>query len=610
MKNAQFRQAAPFIAFLLLAVCLFAANPFSRISYALQDLLYQMPGRVMEGLYLLPSGDIPAGDAALRQETARIISALNADPENRPAVIGVDIPFFGRSDSEADEALAQAVSRADNVVLPSLLHYDHQIIHDRNRFVLSGTSISGIQEPVPPLDTAAPNGFRSMFLDSDGRIRHAMLGAEYEGEAYTHFAYAIYKKYMAFLNREAVPPPTDRDGIWYVDFSGKPGAYDPGITWNDILDGHVPAASFKDAIILLRASTDNTVLRTPLGKESSTEVCANMVQAMADGVHKRHVPFLIQAALLILLLLGCRAGFKRGNLTAALALAGGLILWPLFCAAAYHLFGLVLIPLYPPLFVLALFAYHLACDWAVEFYGRIRVRQTLRRYLSPATANRLLTNHVSLEKPEKREIAVLFVDIRGFTPLSESLSPGQLAEVLREYLTLTSSAIFNNGGTLDKFIGDATMGFFNAPLKQDDFVYCAVKAALEIAAGGEKLRETFQKRFDRSISFGIGVHFGNAVVGEIGPDYRKDYTAVGDTVNTASRLESNAKPGEVLVSLKVCEALQGRIKASFAGERQIKGKSKPMLLYRVDALKGVTMESPASAPAKISKPKPGMRPGP
>lgn len=592
MKKSEISWLVPFSAFLLAVALLFAANPLSRISLAIQDLLYQMPGKVLDGLYILPADISPEGGSAhLRKETAMILAALNADPDARPAVIGVDLPFYGRSAQDADLALEEAAG-ADNIVLSSLIHYDHQILRDRGRLVLSGTDISGIQAPVPPLDTIAANGFTNVFLDNDGRVRHGMLRAEYEGQTYAHFAYAVYEKYLAGRGETASLPPMDGQGMWYVDFSGKPGAFSLGITWRDVLEGKVPAASFKDSVVLLTApSQEAEVFHTPLGPESATEVYMNMIQHLMRGDYKRQTPLWIQIPVLLLLLCACQFANLKGTLPSILALAGGVVIWPILCVILYHA-GLVLDPLYPPLFVAALFLYHLAYDGIIEMRGRIQVRKKLRRYLSPSTANKLLLNHVSLERPEKREIAVLFVDIRGFTPLSESLAPRQMAQVLREYLTLTSSAIFNNGGTLDKFIGDATMGFFNAPLPQEDFVYHAVKAAVEIAAGGERIRETIQKRFGRNIYFGVGVHFGNAVVGEIGPDYRKDYTAIGDTVNTASRLESNAKAGEVLVSLKVCEALQGRLKASFVGERQIKGKSKPMMLYRVESLDGVALPAP------------------
>ena len=135
--------------------------------------------------------------------------------------------------------------------------------------------------------------------------------------------------------------------------------------------------------------------------------------------------------------------------------------------------------------------------------------------------------------------------------MSESLNPEEVVEILNEYLALTTNAIFKNGGTLDKFIGDATMAVFNAPFDLDDYIFKSVCAAKDIAAGSEMIDEMFKERFGKSVSFGIGVNCGEAVVGNIGCEFRMDYTAIGDTVNTAARLERGRA-----VMLKRCEALK------------------------------------------------------
>lgn len=186
---------------------------------------------------------------------------------------------------------------------------------------------------------------------------------------------------------------------------------------------------------------------------------------------------------------------------------------------------------------------------------------------------------------ENRHIAVLFVDIRGFTPMSESLQPEQVVEILNEYLTLTTTSIFKNGGTLDKFIGDATMAVFNAPFDLDDYIYRAVCTALDIAAGSDELEKKLMQRFGKSVSFGIGVNCGPAVVGNIGCDFRMDYTAIGDTVNTAARLESNAKRGQILISSEVYEAVKDRIEATRIGVIPLKGKKDGALVYEVQGRK-------------------------
>ena len=169
--------------------------------------------------------------------------------------------------------------------------------------------------------------------------------------------------------------------------------------------------------------------------------------------------------------------------------------------------------------------------------------------------------------------------------MSELLTPPEVVAILNKYLDLTSRSIMQNGGTLDKFVGDATMAIFNAPLPQEDYIYQAIKAALDMVEGSKALGEELQQQFGRTVSFGIGVHCGPAVVGNIGAEIRMDYTAIGDTVNTAARLESNAPGGQILISRAVADALEGRIKVTSLGDSiKLKGKSAGFEILRLEGL--------------------------
>ena len=144
----------------------------------------------------------------------------------------------------------------------------------------------------------------------------------------------------------------------------------------------------------------------------------------------------------------------------------------------------------------------------------------------------MIEAHVGVES---KDIAVLFVDIRGFTSLSESLPPEQIVEILNAYLELVAQAVAKHQGTLDKFIGDAAMAVFNSPTDLDDYEFRAVCAALELRSNAYVLNEKCKKEYGKQVSFGIGIQCGQAVIGNIGCDMRMDFTAIGDTVNTASR---------------------------------------------------------------------------
>ena len=166
--------------------------------------------------------------------------------------------------------------------------------------------------------------------------------------------------------------------------------------------------------------------------------------------------------------------------------------------------------------------------------------------------------------------------------MSEGLQPEEVVDILNEYLALTTKCIFQNGGPLDKYIGDATMAVFNSPFNLDDYIFRAVCTAWDIAAGSAELEQKLQEKFGRTISYGIGVNCGDAVVGNIGCDFRMDYTAIGDTVNTAARLESNAKAGQILISDAVYEAIKDRVQVTEIGTIPLKGKSKEVMVYQVD----------------------------
>ena len=218
------------------------------------------------------------------------------------------------------------------------------------------------------------------------------------------------------------------------------------------------------------------------------------------------------------------------------------------------------------------------------------IEKAFSKYVAPQVVSEIAKSGTYELKlgGENRTIAVLFVDIRGFTPLSESLEPEQVVDILNSYLALTTSCIFRHGGTLDKFIGDATMAVFNAPFDTEDYVYKAVLAAWDIVQGGNRIEEKFVERYGKHVGFGVGVNCGPAVVGNIGCDFRMDYTAIGDTVNTAARLEANAPRGKVYISNSVYEQVKDRITVEEVGEIPLKGKSKGVFVYSITGVNDYT----------------------
>lgn len=208
------------------------------------------------------------------------------------------------------------------------------------------------------------------------------------------------------------------------------------------------------------------------------------------------------------------------------------------------------------------------------------VHDMFRRYVSPAVVDRLPSNPVDLQLGgHRQEVSIMFADIRGFTTFSEKLAPEELVDTLNEYLSMAATSILMFEGTLDKFIGDAVMGIFNAPLEQPDHVLRAVRAA----AAMQRVITEYHKNIgqERGLTFGVGIHAGEAVVGNVGMSDRMDYTAIGDTVNVAKRIQENTPGGKILLSEVVYKMVKHSVKAVFYQEMQLRGREQPVKTYEL-----------------------------
>ncbi|MBW2712978.1 MAG: adenylate/guanylate cyclase domain-containing protein, partial [Deltaproteobacteria bacterium] len=206
-----------------------------------------------------------------------------------------------------------------------------------------------------------------------------------------------------------------------------------------------------------------------------------------------------------------------------------------------------------------------------------------------------------LEQPDgqellgvEREVTILFVDIRRFTRLSEGMNAGDVVSLLNDIFQRITNCIHHNNGTIDKFIGDSVMAYFGAPVPQPDHPVNAVSAAMDIQQAIEERNAALQDKPDGpvDVDLGIGIHTGHVIVGNIGCDRRMDFTAIGDAVNVAHRLEKLAAPGQILISEAVQLKVRGNFKLNFEGERQLSGRVEPVHVYSVDNASSRTSLSP------------------
>jgi class 3 adenylate cyclase len=209
-------------------------------------------------------------------------------------------------------------------------------------------------------------------------------------------------------------------------------------------------------------------------------------------------------------------------------------------------------------------------------------RKLFAKMVSPAVIDQLDPDEVSLGG-RFAQITAMFADIRGFTSYSEKLSPEALVSVLNRYLAASADAVLAQEGTIDKFMGDAVMAWFNAPIPQPDHTLRAVKAALGIRAGIEALHKELPK--DSHLSFGVGIHYGDVVLGLIGTERRLDYTAIGDSVNTAKRIQENSAAGQILISEDAYKFVAKQVEVNEVEPVEAKGKSQPVKVFEVIGLK-------------------------
>lgn len=570
--------------------------------YVLSDALYQSRSAADGEIVIIGIDDRAIEELGPysqwgREVIAQVLDALNQSEDCRPAAIGLDILYAGESDPDIDGWLAESAGRYGNVAAASVAEFGTAVAEDgAGGYRLDSFSMLKFEEPYEALRAATTQGHINAMLDKDGILRHHLLRyTSPDGRDIPSLALALAQMYQDYWGLGAVAlPPVDANNFWYVPMCGIPGDFDESISVADLINGDVPADYFAGKIVLIGPYTiglqDNYVTSIDHSQQMfGVEFQANAVQALLWGEYKREAGNGLQLAVLFLLLTAGMWGFWRRKVLAATvlwaALAGG---WIALCLGLYRA-GWVLHILWVPAGMTVLYVGCLAVNYVQAAAERRQVTNTFKRYVAPEIVNEILkegTEHLELGG-KLTTVAVLFVDVRGFTTMSEMLEPPQVVAILNRYLSLISDCILRNGGTLDKFVGDAAMAFWGAPLPQEDFIMHACQAAVDMVRGSEALSKELMEQFGRTVSFGIGIHVGEAVVGNIGSPQRMDYTAIGDTVNTSARLEANAPGGTIYISRAVADALEGRVRTtSLGGSIKLKGKKDGFEILTLDGITG------------------------
>ena len=519
-----------------------------------------------------------------RQQAADLLQFF--DPEYAPAVIAFDINYFGERDPSGDQALVEAVSRFDYVVMASYLVYDKRLEQtDADGMKMNTLYIREIEKPFAALRDVSRQGFTNVIQDQDNYVRRSLLTGFSEGETEYNFAYETYRCYMESQGQEPVEPQLGSNGSYGFDYTAEPGMYEI-YSYADLVAGRCDPKVFKGSIVLVGAYSAAMMDQYMVPAARSTvmngvEVQANHVNALMDGRTFTELSLWSSMLINVLATLACVLLLLYGKFgvgvtgCVAVLLAAPVMSRILYQQGIYWRCFLLLLT------TVVLLALKILTGYASERIRKHQILSVFRTYMAPQVVDELSKqNNYRIELGGRsRDIAVLFVDIRGFTSLSEGLSPEEVVDILNLYLGNVTNAIFKNGGTLDKFIGDAVMAIYNAPLDVEDYCEKAVQTAYDIIESMNRVNQELRESHGREIACGVGVHCGKAVVGNIGCQYRMDYTAIGDTVNIAERLESLAKGGEILISGEVYGRVKERYHAEPIGEQSLKGRQDKVAVY-------------------------------
>ncbi len=562
-----------------------------------------------------------------RSYYAKVIENIN---KFEPKVIGVDFVFRRPKDTEGDKALADSLSKVKAPVI--IYRNDEPEFNAQGYFSSNKSSILGL--PLPEL-TGLSNIILSVSTakaDKDGVIRKIYPGI-FDGIRNIYdesFAFAISRAYLANLAKADAPPLSDKSylintlggnkieiplesGQMLIRFFSHPlGVFSQEkqrATFNNIsfLDaynnqfGVFDPANFKDKIVLigLTAATNEDLYFTPVDpvqRMSGVEIQANAIQTILEQKFLRNMTTAEVLILLFLLSFGSAFVFMFTRIRWS-------VLYLIVVPTAYALLapvafdrGLIFDLVHPYLAMLLVFIAAYMYRYLTEFKEKLLLRGAFSKYVNPKLVEQIVEHPENLKLGgEKREVTVLFTDIAHFTTISEKLSPESLVALLNEYFEAMSEVIMANGGTVDKFEGDAIMAFFGAPLPQNDHAGLACKTALQMRA---KLLQLMQKwktdpplpggEAKPQIDFRCGLSSGEVIVGNVGSASKFNYTVMGDIVNLGSRLEGANKHYETntILSQKTAEKVTTQFEMRVLDTIRVVGKKEPIKVYELIAEKG------------------------
>ena len=535
--------------------------------------------------------------------------------------------------ADTDAILAASIHKAENITLGYFFHFPrkghekdlahitaHRIADnaariENSRYALINSTTDKPDDSYLPrayapeanissLAAAAQNsGYFNMLPDSDGSYRWSPLVIAFGDNYYSSLAVSLVHAYLDFpalsLNLEAygaknvvigdIVIPTNESGQLLINYQGPPRTF-PHYSVADILKGSIPPETFTNKIVLVGATAVGIYdLRvTPFSSTyPGVEIHATIIDNILHQNFLTHSSFTHFMDICAIIFFGLAVGFLIPRLRPISGMIAAFLLVAVFVAVNFFVFfrfNIWLNLVYPfvtmAISYLGITIYH----YFKEEREKKKIRGAFQYYLTASVINEMLKDPAKLKLGgDKKDLTVLFSDIRGFTTISEKLTPEALVALLNEYLTAMTNEVFQHDGLLDKYMGDAIMAVFGAPLDQPDHAHRACLTALAMMKALRQLQKKWKDEGRPVFDIGIGINTGDMVVGNMGSEMRFDYTVMGDMVNLGSRLEGTNK--EYGTNIIISEFTYEKVKDSICCREldgvRVKGKIKPVKIYEL-----------------------------
>ncbi len=603
--------------------------PLERIETLFYDIRYQLRGRTLPPTNIAIVG---IDDRSLEKigrwpwDRAKLASLVDSLKAMGAKVIMLDIILS--EPSKSDRVLARSIQKAGNVMLPVVFDFKGEfkkvqddILFDNAFPMVRKADYLKIFPPISAKSVLMPLkefsqhakalGYINMFPDNDGVLRREVLALEYSGEMYPSITLHVLRHYLGLPVESMILNATDSiqlgNNVIPTDFWSRmlihyygPDRTFPYISVVDIFERKVKREEIKDKIVLVGATAVGIYdLRvTPTSPAMpGIEKHATVIGSMLRQDFITQVPNYVNVLMVLV------AGILFTLLIVRMKAVFGAILAAIFIVVifitGYYLFfwhKLWIDLSYSGNNIVAIYFVITAYRYATEERYARRIRGMFSSYVTEKVVNELIKNpNLARLGGERREITVLFSDVRGFTTFSEKHSPEDVVAILNEYLGEMTNIIFKWDGTLDKFVGDEIVAFWGAPVPQKDHAELALKCAIHMKQRLTELQEKWQSEGRTPLYAGFGLNTGDVLVGNIGAEGKKmDYTVIGDNVNLGARVEGLTRKYETDIIITestfnkvkdfILKGIFGHVKVKGLERVVVKGKKEPVAIYEITSL--------------------------